>query len=82
MPDRHNSTTSSIPAAHTSIPPGFTFLRGPDDREYLVPDFYAGETMFAWEHNEMKELLEVDSASRAVSLPVIRPLDFDGLINH
>ena len=74
MPDQdqdHRSTTSSIPVARTSIPPGFTYLRGPDNREYLVPDFYAGETMFAWEHKETMEILEVESASRVVSLHVI-----------
>ena len=74
MPDQvqdNRSTTSCVPVARTSIPPGFTFLRGPDDREYLVPDFYAGETMFAWEHKEAMDLLEVKSASRVVSLRVI-----------
>lgn len=63
-----------------SVPPGFTFLRGPDDCEYLVPDFYVGETMFAWDREETMASLKVDSASRKVSFNSIRRLDFTHLI--
>ena len=80
MPTQDHANTSNSSPCPDSVPPGFTLLRGPDDRHYLVPDFYAGETMFAWDREETMALLDVDSASRKVSFLSVRQLDFTRLI--
>lgn len=66
MPEQDQTQSITRSAQARPVPSGFTYLRGPDDREYLVPDFFVAQTMFAWDHDKMMQALDVNSASRAV----------------
>ena len=48
------------------VPQGFSLVTGPDNREYLVPDFLAADLQSAWERERTRELIGADVAARGV----------------
>jgi hypothetical protein len=51
----------------SAIPRGYCLITGPDNRDYLLPDFMVPEIQFAWECDKARTLLGADAAARGVS---------------
>lgn len=48
-------------------PPGFTVVRGPDSRDYLVPDYMVPSLQLAFAAQDNRRKLEADAAAAGVS---------------
>ena len=53
------------------IPRGYCLITGPDNHDYLLPDFMVPDIQFAWERDKARTLLGVDSAARGVSSSIV-----------
>lgn len=67
MPTDHDDSNSTFSSpSDDAVPRGFSLLRGPDGRHYLVPDFLVVHTKLAWESARIREELGSDSVTRGV----------------